>query len=162
MHFHHREGLETTATLGIPDVAVVVSGEAMVAHGLRPANPDGDFDIVTTLPGNLYLEEQLGFRAVRQVIGFDKAGNQRTITARVGGPGGKVESHRWAFSAARYEITGKGRMYIDELLELSDRDDETGLYVLNKAGLLLQKTNTGRSKDEKDVRRIHQHDEWGY
>jgi len=156
MHFHHREGLETVAALGIPDAVVLVSGEAAVARGLRPRHPEGDFDIVTTLQGNLYLEEKLGFQAVRQVI---MTGPERSITARIGGPKNKIESHRWAFSRARYLAMGKGRIYIDELLELSDQDDETSIYVLNKAGLLLQKDKTGRPKDEEDVRLIREQDD---
>lgn len=163
MHFHHREGIETVAALGIPDVKILVSGEALVARGIRPRNPDGDFDIVTTLRGNLYLQEMLGFQAIQQVIGIDDDGNKRTITARIGSIGNRqVESHRWAFSPVRYSATGKGRMYVDQLIDLSDKDDETDVYVLNEFGLLLQKERTTRGKDKDDVRRIHQHREWGY
>ena len=74
------------------------------------------------------------------MIGIDESGNERTIMARIGSQANRqVESHRWAFSAVRHRATGKGRMYVDQLLELSDKDDETGIYVLNEFGLLLQK-----------------------
>lgn len=161
MRFHHRNELEAVAELGIPDVVVLTYGAAMVARGLRLAHPDGDIDFVTTLRGNLYLEHVLGFRAVEQVIGVNDDGSKRTIIARRDSDD-QFDSHRWAFSAARHKVTEKGRIYIPELLQLSDQDDETGIYVLNDAGLLWLKADTGRPQDDEDVRRIWQHHDQGY
>lgn len=161
MHFHHRESLEAVAELGIPDAVVLTYGTAMVTRGIRPPHTDGDIDIATTLNGNLYLEHVLGFQAVRHTIGLDKEGNERYITARRDA-GNKFDSFRWAFSPARFIATGKGRMYLPELIELSDQDDETGIWVPGVEGLLLMTADSGRPDQAKETRRIWQFHDQGY
>lgn len=161
MHFYHREHLEIVNDLGIPGVKVLPYGSAMVTWGMRPMDTAGDIDIVATKSGNIYLEQKLGFRAVRQVVGLDSEGNEKSIIARQD-DNRLFDVHRWAFSMARFKVTGKGRMHIPELLAMSVQDDETGIYVANKEALLLMKADTGREKDDEDVRRIWQHHDQGY
>ena len=161
MHFHHRNELEAVAALGIPDAVVLTYGAAKVARGIRPAHPDGDIDFVTTLTGNRYLEHMLGFQAVQHFIGFNQEGNESYITARRDA-NNTFDSFRWAFSPARFKVTGKGRMDIEELIELSDQDDETGIWVPGVEGLLLMTADSDKPNQAVETQRLWQFHDQGY
>lgn len=161
--FHHRAIIDEVAALGMPypEEIVINHGAALVVRGIRPENEGGDIDAATNLENNQYLEDELGFRAVRLTVGVSADGIERTIISRRDSEG-RFDIHRWDFSMQRYNQTGKGRIYLPELGAMSDQDDETGIWVARPELVLLTKQQTGREKDIQDIGRILQYLEQGY
>lgn len=144
-----------------PEETVINHGAALVIRGIRPENEDGDIDMATNLENNLFLEEELGFRAVRMVVGVSSEGKERTIMARRDDKN-RFDVHRWDFSMYRYNRKGKGRIYLPELGSMSDQDPVTGIWIARPELVVLTKLETGRKKDERDLRRINQYLHQGY
>jgi hypothetical protein len=161
--FHHRHILEEVAALDMPrpEEVVITHGSALVVRGIRPEHPNGDIDIVTSLENNLYLEQELGFRAVRMVVGVNSAGKEVEVISRRDEQN-RFDSHRWDFSIARYNRKKKGRIYLPELGSMSEQDTETGIWVATPELVLLTKLETGRPGDIEDARRIEQYINQGY
>jgi hypothetical protein len=161
--FYNRSLIDEVAALEmpIPEEIVINHGAALVIRGIRPEHENGDIDMATNLENNQFLEHELGFRAVRMVVGISSAGKERTITARRD-VDDRFDVHRWDFSMFRYNRTGKGRLYLPELGSMSDQDPETGIWVARPELVLLTKLETGRPQDEDDIRRIGQYQSDGY
>ena len=161
--FRNRELIEEVAGLGMPhpEEIVINHGAALVIRGIRPEHEGGDIDMATNLENNLYLEEELGFRAVRMVVGISQDGKERTIMARRDSED-RFDVHRWDFSMYRYNRKGHGRIYLPELGSMSDQDADTGIWVARPELVMLTKLETGREKDKRDVRRIDQYLHQGY
>ena len=161
--FRNRSLIDEVARLGMPhpEEVVINHGAALVIRGIRPEHEGGDIDMATSLENNLYLEQKLGFQAVRMVVGVTEDGNERTVISRRD-EAGRFDVHRWDFSMYRYNRRGKGRIYLPELGSLSDQDDETGIWVARPELVMLTKLESGRPKDEQDVRRISQYLDQGY
>jgi hypothetical protein len=149
MEFVNRGPIDEMAALGMPypEEVVINHGAALVVWGVRNERPDGDIDAATNLENNLYLENELGFRAVQMVVGVSKDGKERTVVSRRD-ENGRFDIHRWEFSMYRYNRTGKGRIYLPELGANSVQDPETGIWVARP--LLVRETmlETDRPKDE--------------
>ncbi len=163
MKFANRELIDEVAALGMPypEEIVINHGAALVIRGIRPEHENGDIDMATNLENNLYLEHELGFRAVRMLVGISKEGKERTVISRRDDKD-RFDVHRWDFSMYRYNRTGKGRMYLPELGTMSDQDPDTGIWVAKPELVALTKRETGRPQDEEDLRRIEQYLELGY
>ncbi|GEM_PF-1336243 len=163
MKFANRELIEEVAALGMPypEEIVINHGAALVIRGIRPERENGDIDMATNLENNQYLEHELGFRAVRMLVGISKEGKERTVISRRDDKD-RFDIHRWDFSMYRYNRTGKGRIYLPELGTMSDQDPETGIWVAKPELVALTKRETGRPQDEEDLRRIAQYLELGY
>lgn len=160
---HHRELIDEVAALGMPfpEEVVINHGAALVVRGIRPEHEGGDIDMAASLENNLYIEEELGFRATRMLVGIASDGKERTVISRRD-KDNRFDVHRWDFSMYRYNRTGKGRIYLPELGSMSDQDPETGIWVARPKLVALTKYESGREKDEEDIRRIEQFLEWGY
>jgi len=163
MKFANRQPIDEVAALGMPypEEIVINHGAALVIHGIRPEHEDGDIDMATNLENNQYLEHELGFRAVRMLVGISRDGQERTVISRRDDKN-RFDVHRWDFSMYRYNRTGKGRIYLPELGAMSDQDPDTGVWVAKPELVALTKRETGRKKDEEDLRRIEQYLEFGY
>ena len=161
--FHHRQILEEVAALAMPhpEEVVITHGSALVVRGIRPEHPNGDIDIVTSLENNLYLEQELGFRAVRMVVGINSAGKDVEIISRRD-ENNRFDSHRWDFSMVRYNRAKQGRIYLPELGSMSEQDSATGIWVAKPELVLLTKLETRRPSDLEDARRIEQYFQQGY
>ncbi len=144
--------IQEVAALKIPqpEEVVITHGSALVVRGIRPEQPGGDIDIVTSLENNLFLEKELGFLATRLTVGINQAGRPVEVITRRDTLK-RFDSHRWDFSMQRYNQCGKGRMYLPELGKLSEQDDETGIWVATPELVRLTKLQTGRQKDADDV-----------
>lgn len=163
IRFHHRELIDEVAGLGMPhpEEIVINHGAALVIRGIRPEREDGDIDMATSLENNLFLEEQLGFRAVRMTVGVSRDGKERSVISRRDDKN-RFDVHRWDFSMSRYNRTGKGRIYLPELGSMSEQDPRTGIWVARPGLVALTKRETGRKKDEQDLLRIDQYLQQGY
>lgn len=163
MKFANRQPIDEVAALGMPypEEIVINHGSALAIRGIRPEHDDGDIDMATNLENNQYLEQELGFRAIRMLVGISKKGKERTVISRRDDKD-RFDVHRWDFSMYRYNRTGKGRMYLPELGSMSDQDPETGIWVAKPELVALTKRETGRKKDQEDLRRIEQYLELGY
>ena len=161
--FRNRSIIDEVSGLGMPhpEEIVINHGAALVIRGIRPEHKDGDIDMATSLENNLYLEQKLGFQAVRMVVGTTEDGQERTVISRRD-EALRFDVHRWDFSMHRYNRKGKGRIYLPELGSMSDQDEETGIWVARPELVMLTKLETGREKDTRDVRRIEQYLNQGY
>lgn len=150
--FATRHLLHELAELNIPypEEVVLNHGGALVTWGVRDERPEGDIDAATNLENNLYLENELGFRAVQLTVGFSKEGKERTVVSRRD-EHDRFDIHRWDFSMYRFNRTGKGRLYLTNLATMSVQDPETGIWVLRPEFIRETKLETGRPKDEKDI-----------
>ena len=155
MRFHHRDILNEVAELNVPrpDQLVINHGSAMVVRGIRPEHEDGDIDMAASLENISYMEQALGFVAVRKVVGTTKDGTERSVVVRHDEKR-RFDVHRWDFSVLRYNATGRGRIGLEELIENSDQDDATGIWVARPEHILLTKEQTGRPKDIEDISRL--------
>lgn len=158
MMFPDRTPLDEIAALHLPypQEVIINHGAALVARGIRLEHENGDIDVVTNLENNLYLESELGFRAVQMVVGTDSLGNDKTIIS-LRDDDNRFDVQRWDFSIHRHNHTGKGRIYLTELAAMSDQDPETGIWVAKPELVLLTKLDTGRPKDQIDVELIRRH-----
>lgn len=163
MRFHHREILEEVAALTVPepDKIVINHGSAMVVRGIRSEHEGGDIDIVTNLRNVQFLEQTVGFVAVRKLVGVSAEGKEQTLTVRHDN-NKRFDVHRWDFSPLLYARTGKGRISLERSIANSDQDDETGIWVARPELILLTKEATGRPKDAEDARRLKQYIDLGY
>lgn len=163
MKFANRQPIDEVAALGMPypEEIVINHGAALVIRGIRPEHESGDIDMATNLENNLYLEHELGFRAVRMLVGISRDGQERTVISRRDDKD-RFDVHRWDFSMYRYNRIGKGRMYLPELGAMSDQDTDTGIWIARPELVALTKRETGRPQDEADLRRIEQYLELGY
>lgn len=152
IQFYNRAPIDEVAALGMPypEEIVINHGAALVIHGVREENEAGDIDSATSLENNLYLENQLGFRAVQMVVGITRDGKERTVVSRRD-EHDLFDFHRWDFSMYRYNQTGKGRMYLPELGSMSVQDSETGIWVAAPALVRLTMLESGRKKDERVI-----------
>jgi hypothetical protein len=146
--FYDRAPVDNVAALGLPypEETVVTHGSALVAWGIREANIDGDIDAVTNLENSHYLENELGFRVIRMVVGVGNDGKERTIVSRRD-EADQFDFHRWDFSMHQYNRTGKGRIYLPELGSMSVQDSKTGIWVARPELVRLTMLESGRDKD---------------
>lgn len=158
MEFVNRGPIDEMAALGmpIPEEVIINHGVALVIWGIRDERPNGDIDAATNLENNQYLEEQLGFRAVRMVVGISADGKERTVISRRD-ENNRFDIHRWDFSMYRYNRKGRGRMYLPELGSMSVQDSETGIWIAKPELVRLTKLETGRPQDESDIVLIDEH-----
>lgn len=152
MEFVNRGPIDEMAALGmpIPEEVIINHGAALVIWGIRNERPNGDIDAATNLENNVYLEEQLGFTALRMIVGVSGDGKERTVISRRDEKN-RFDIHRWDFSMYRYNRTGKGRMYLPELGSMSVQDTKTGIWVATPEQVRLTKLETGRPQDETDI-----------
>ncbi len=152
MEFVNRGPIDEMAALGVPlpEEVIINHGAALVIWGIRGERPNGDIDAATNLENNLYLEEQLGFRALQMVVGISADGKERTVVSRRDDKN-RFDIHRWDFSMYRYNRHGRGRMYLPELGSMSVQDTETGIWVAKPELVRLTKLETGRPQDETDI-----------
>lgn len=158
MIFPNRQPIDEVAALGMPNPEGIVinHGAALVIHGIRAEHDDGDIDAAVDFDNIQYLENELGFRAVRMVVGISRRNQERTVISRRDDKD-RFDFHRWDFSMHRYNQTGKGRLYLPELIDMSDQDDQTGIWVARPELVRLTKLATGRPKDAEDVELIDRH-----
>lgn len=158
MKFENRNLIDEVAALGMPDPEGIVinHGAALVIRGIRPEHADGDIDMIASYENIQYLEQELGFRAVKMVVGISRRNQERTVMARRD-PKNRFDVHRWDFSMYRYNRTGEGRLYLPESIEMSDQDEKTRIRVAQPKLVKLTKLETGRPKDVEDVELIDRH-----
>ena len=158
MEIINRDPIDEMAALGmpIPEEIVINHGAALVVWGIRLERPGGDIDAATNLENNLYLENELGFRAVQMLVGTSRDGKPRTVVSRRDADD-RFDIHRWDFSIHRYNRTGKGRVYLPELGANSIQDPVTGIWIARPDFVRETKLETGRPQDETDVELIDQH-----
>lgn len=147
------------AALGLPDTeqTVITHGSALVVRGIREPHEDGDIDLVTSSGNSTYLREVLGWKKIRRTTGYTDDGLPKTITQTIS-PDGRFDVYLWDFIPKQYQETGKGRVYLDELItNHSERDDHTGIWVAKPEFVLRTKQDTGREKDLLDIRLIDEH-----
>ena len=150
--FYNRAPIDEVAALGMPfpDEVIINHGAALVIWGVREERLTGDIDAATNLENNLYLEEKLGFTALRMVVGVSADGKERTVISRRD-KDQRFDIHRWDFSMYEYNRTGQGRMYLTTLATMSVQDPKTGIWVLKPAGVRLTMLETGRPQDEEMI-----------
>ncbi|MGB3945727.1 MAG: hypothetical protein WBK76_02705 [Candidatus Saccharimonadales bacterium] len=155
MKFHDRGPIDEVAALGLPypEEVVINHGSALVIWGIRSENAGGDIDAATNLENNLYLEQTLGFTALRMVVGVSQDGKERAVLSRRDSQM-RFDMHRWDFSIHRWNRTGKGRIYLPELGSRSIQDEHTGIWVATPELVRETKLETGRTKDADDVQLI--------
>lgn len=136
-----------------PDQVVVNHGSAMVLHGIRSENIDGDIDLATSLENVKYLRKYLGWITVRSQV---SPGNEMLAT-RDSDNNYRFDTHRWMFSPMRYKKTGKGRIGLDELIKRSIQDVETGIWVATTNLISETKEGSGRPKDVEAITLIKEH-----
>lgn len=152
MRFPNRLIIDEVAALGMPspEESVITHGGALVVWGIRPEHEDGDIDIATSLENNQFVERELGFRAMRMIVGIQADGSEQTVIARRDLKG-RFDMHRWDFSPKRYQQTGKGRLYLPELYLRSIQDEHTGIWVALPELVRETKQGSGRAKDRLDI-----------
>ena len=116
--------------LPVQEEVIITDGAARVLNGMREEHEDGDIDLVTCLENVQYLRKELGWRAVRMLVGYSKDGEPREIVATRDAKE-RFDVHRWHFSMKRFNENGgkNGRIYLPELGKLSVQDTETGIWV---------------------------------
>lgn len=156
--FTNRALIDEVAALGMPfpEEVIINHGSAMVVCGIRPENSNGDIDMATNLENNLYLERELGFRAMQMVVGISSDGKERTVVSRRD-VNDRFDVHRWDFSIHRFNQTGQGRLYLPELRSMSVQDDKTGIWVATPELVRLTKLDSGHDKDAHDISRIDEY-----
>jgi hypothetical protein len=153
--FLNRKLIDEIAALGMPypEEVIINHGAALVIRGVRQERPGGDVDAATSLENCLYLQEELGFRAVQMMVGISANGKPRSIVSRRD-PKGRFDIHRWDFSVEDYNRTGKGRIYLPELGANSDQDPATGIWVARPDFVARTMRDTGRPQDKEASRQI--------
>ncbi|MEP6710517.1 MAG: hypothetical protein ABJA64_02265 [Candidatus Saccharibacteria bacterium] len=141
-----------------PEEIVLNHGGALVVRGLREEHSDGDIDMSASWENIEYLRLVLGWISVDLVVGETREGLPRTINAtRDRLENHRFDVHRWDYSPQRFKETGKGRMYLDEQIVMSEQDEETGLWVAKPELVLMTKQGSPRQKDKDDIALITIH-----
>jgi hypothetical protein len=165
MQFPNRQPIEELAALGMPKPVILNHGAAMVARGYRAERPNGDIDgCIDDERGEnwAYLTEQLGFIAVRKVVGISNRTGKPIEVDVLQDEKERFDFHRHDWSPHRHMRGKPGRISYAESIAMSDLDEETGIYVATKRLLLLEKMDSPREQDKFDVGRINDVDINGF
>ena len=149
--------LNHVKALGMPDTQniVISDGAAMSILGVKGREKYNDIDIVTNLENVKFLRLMGEFAVDQMIIGHDKDGNPKFITRTVGKVNGiDFDVFRWSFILERYNRTGKGRVPLDELIANSERDEDTGIYVLKPECILEHKIGNNRPNDQPSIDKL--------
>lgn len=124
----------------------------------------GDIDLVVSPDNMRHLILNLGWAATgqRKYYVEDLPDKIRYTLS----PDERVDAFAHDFIPEQYRKTGKGRVYPHRLIEMHDarynQDEETGLYVASVTHVIASKQGTNRTKDADDIRRVVQHETFGY
>ncbi|HRJ06690.1 MAG TPA: hypothetical protein PK096_01980 [Candidatus Saccharibacteria bacterium] len=158
VNFDHPIVAEVVAlNLPVQEETIITDGAAMVLNGIREEHEDGDIDIITCLENIQYLRNELGWRAVRMLVGYSSTGERREIIS-TRDVAERFDVHRWHFSMQRYNATnGKGRIYLPELGRMSVQDTKTGISVATPELIRLTKAGSDKPKDIEAIALIDQY-----
>lgn len=150
--------LQRVLELGAPNPQdiIITHGSALVVYGVRPENPGGDIDLVTTPENIAYFRRILGWGVLRRSTGYDEAGLPKTVT-RTLSPDGEFDTYSHDYIAKWFRETGRGRIYPPELKDFSEQDEATGLWVAKPGLVRLTKEESKRPKDIEDTRLIDEY-----
>jgi len=137
------------AELGLPknEEFILTDSGALAEWGVIPVEEVGDIDGVTTPENIEYMREVLGWKAVERVVGYKSDGRRVRVIATTD-PEGKFDVYPHGFSMYDHHRTGNGRIQPADLIEFSERDPVTGLWVARIDYVERAKRETGRAKDE--------------
>ncbi len=142
-----------------PERAMITHGSALVVRGVREPNEGGDIDLVVSQPNIEHMRRNLGWAATRQLKYYAEDEPLRIRYTR--SPDGEFDAFAHDFIPEEYLKTGRGRVYLPELLERHDyrfdQDAFTGIWVASLDHVAATKRGTGRPKDEADLRRIDEY-----
>ena len=136
-----------------PDEFVLTSSGALAERGVIPVEDAGDIDGVASRENLAFLRRKIGWKAIRRTVGYSQAGHPVRVMM-LADQSGKFDIYPWDFSFYDYHRTGNGRIQLSELVELSDQDPVTGLWVARIDYVERTKRETGRPKDEVRLRAI--------
>lgn len=164
--FPTREIFDEVARLEFPkpEEVMITHSSALFARGIDLGRPMGDIDLVVSPDNMRHLILNLGWTATgqRKYYEEDLLDKIRYTLS----PDERIDAFAHDFLPMVYRRTGRGRVYPHRLIELHDarydQDDETKLYVASKRHVLASKQGTGRKKDADDIRRVIQHEIFGY
>lgn len=144
--------------LGLPhtDTFVLTSSGALAERGVIPIEEVGDIDGVTSLENITYLRRKIGWKAIRRTVGYGNDG-RRVRVMSIADDDGRFDIYPWDFSLLDHRQTGNGRIQLPELIESSDQDPATGIWVARIDYVERTKRATGRPKDEARLRAIDAH-----
>lgn len=149
--------LARIAELGLPrnDEFVLTSSGALAERGVIPIEEARDIDGVIPVESEnmICLQRKIGWKVIRRTVGYNH--DRRPIRVMtLADQEQEFDIYPWDFSSYDYHRTGNGRVHLPELIEFSDQDPETGIWVARIDYVERTKQETGRPKDEQRLRAI--------
>lgn len=146
------------ADLGLPhnDEFVLTGSGALAERGVIPIEEVGDIDGVTSHENMTYLRRKIGWSVIRRTVGYSQSGRRVRVMA-LADKAKEFDVFPWDFSIYDHHRTGNGRIQLPELIEFSDQDSVTGIWVARLDYIARTKQETGRPKDARRLEAIRAH-----